>query len=88
MDCTFGRIINKFEQYTIEENNRGLLLKCLKSMNIMRNGLTHQIMEMMDDDVIISVVEGYSDLAEECFYLLIEYYNCIADDIEKEITEK
>ena len=82
--ATFGKQIEYFERFAIEEVNRDVIKKYLKDILKIRNKVIHHLfdIENFNDEL-----EDYYGKANELFILLIQYYNDISEHILYELEE-
>ena len=74
---TFGELIRHFKRFAMIEFNRDVLLQYLTKYNRKRNEVVHHLFEIQNLSSLTDELDEYAILAEEIFYLLIEYDNCI-----------
>lgn len=82
--ATFGKQIEYFERFAIEEVNRDVIKKYLKDILKIRNKVIHHLfdIENFNDEL-----EDYYGKANDLFILLIQYYNDISEHILYELEE-
>ncbi len=82
--ATFGKQIDYFEKFVIEEANRDIIIKYLKEVLKIRNKVIHHL---FDIDNFNKELEEYFGKANKLFILLIQYYNDIAEHILYELED-
>ena len=80
--ATFGKQIDYFEKYSIEEYNREINIKYLKDILKIRNKVIHHLFDISN---FKNELEEYFEKANQLFMLLIEYYNAISEHIFYEL---
>lgn len=77
--ATFGDLIRSFKRFAMKEYNRDVILSDLTKYNQKRNEVVHHLFGIEDLSALAIELDEYAVLAEEIFYLLLEYDNCICD---------
>lgn len=76
--ATFGKQIEYFEKFAVEEVNRDVIIRYLKDILKIRNKVIHRLFDIKNFN---KELEDYFGKAHELFMLLIQYYNDIAEHI-------
>lgn len=82
--ATFGKQIEYFERFTIEEVNRGVIIKYLRDVLKIRNRLIHHLFEI---EKFNEELKEYFEKSNKLFILLIQYYNDISEHILYELED-
>ena len=76
---TFGDLIRSFKRFAMKEYNRDIILANLTKYNKKRNEVVHHLFGIEDISALAVELDEYAEIAEELFYLLLEYDNCICE---------
>lgn len=76
---TFGELIRSFKRFAMIEFNRDIILEYLTKYNKKRNDVVHHLFEIENISALAAELDEYAIIAEEIFYLLLEYDNCICE---------
>lgn len=82
--ATFGKQIEYFEKFAIEEANRDVIIKYLKDVLKVRNKVIHRLFDIENFN---KELEEYYGKTNELFILLIQYYNDISEHILYELED-
>lgn len=76
---TFGELIRSFKRFAMIEFNRDIILEYLTKYNKKRNDVVHHLFGIENISALSAELDEYAIIAEEIFYLLLEYDNCICE---------
>lgn len=76
---TFGELIRSFKRFAMIEFNRDIIIEYLTKYNKKRNDVVHHLFEIENISALSVELDEYAIFAEEIFYLLLEYDNCICE---------
>lgn len=76
---TFGELIRSFKRFAMIEFNRDIILEYLTKYNKKRNDVVHHLFGIENISALATELDEYAILAEEIFYLLLEYDNSICE---------
>ena len=77
--ATFGDLIRSFKRFAMKEYNRDIIIDNLTKYNQKRNKVVHHLFGIEDLSALAIELDEYAEIAEELFYLLLEYDNCICE---------
>ena len=77
--ANFGDLIRSFKRFAMKEYNRDVILNDLTKYNKKRNEVVHHLFGIEDLSALAAELDEYAEIAEELFYLLLEYDNCICE---------
>ena len=84
---TFGGLIQNFQRFALIEYNRDIIVDYLRLFGKKRNEVVHHLFDIPDLSVLCVELDDYALRAEEIYFLLIEYDNCICEEF-CELIEK
>lgn len=79
---TFGQIIEMYKNYSVDYEDRPMILEYLKIINDNRRGVTHKMFEVEDLRDLEDLFESGYDIHEELLKLLLDHYILVAEDLE------